>query len=315
MRISVTRVSAGLVLLALLMAASLHWSLARLEEPYQLNERYYSLQSQISVQTRQSINRYLETGDAMRLLEAEQLVRHASGELNHLPEPVAEAAAPLLTQLLDNLSGDFSAAGKLAGDPQGLLINSEREFGDGLAEVADYARDGYARNTRLAFEYAGRAQKLAGELRQLSHARQRYFANHNSRFKTALNDRIRRMQLLVEELNALPRLGLMTRVDPDALVAEAATERMDGIAAELRSLLSRYPDELIRTHTQITRGNASKDKVQELVAALDNALNDGSHAIRQRQDQITRSITVGGILLVLCLLLAALALPSLRRSA
>lgn len=315
MRISVIRVSTGLALLALALAAGLYWSLKRIEEPYRLNERYYSLQSQISIQTRQAINSYLETGDAMRLLEAEHRVRNASADLSHLPAPVARAAAPLLTQLLDNLSGDFTAAGKLAGDPQGLLINSEREFGDALAEVADYARDGYNRNSRNAFEYGNRAQKLAGELRQLSHARQRYFATRNASFKTALTDRIQRMQLMVDSLVALPRLGLMSTVDPDALVAQAPTERMDSIAADLRALLRRYPDELARTHGQIARGNASKDKVQELVAALDSALNDGSTEIRSRQDQITRSITVGGILFVLSLLAAAAALPSFRRPA
>lgn len=315
MRITVTQVSAALAGLGLALAGGLYWSLHRVDEPYRLTEQYYALQSQISIQTRQAISAYLETGDAMRLLEAEHKVRGAIDNLNRLPPDVARAVAPELNQLLDNLTGDFTAAGKLAGDPQGLLMNAEREIGDGLALVVDYARDGYAHNAHAAFDYSARAQKLNAELRQLSHARQRYFGSRNPGYKKSLDERIARMQGLIEDIATLPKLGLMTTPDPDALVAAEPEDRIVGIVADLRSLLRRYPDELGRTHDLLSRGTASKEKVQELVAGLDQELAKGETEVRNTQSRITQSITVGGIAFVLCLLLSAAVLPTFRRPA
>lgn len=313
MRVSISHVSLTLAGLGLALGGGLYWSLKRVDEPYRLTEQYYSLQSQVSIETRQAIGAYLETGDAMRLLEAEHKVRNAIDSLNQLPPEVARAVAPQLDELLDHLSGDFTAAGKLAGDPQGLLMNAEREFGDALAMLVDYAREAYGRDARAAFEYSTGAQRLNAELRQLSHARQRYFTSRNPGYKKSLDERIARMQGQIEELAGLPQLGLMTTPDPDALVAAEPEDRRVGIVAELRSLMRRYPDELLRTHDLLSRGTASKDKVQELVSGLENRLSQGETAVRNTQSGITQSITVGGIALVLCLFVAAFLLPTFRR--
>ncbi|MBI2381725.1 MAG: hypothetical protein HYV16_13320 [Gammaproteobacteria bacterium] len=313
MRFSVTHVSLSLAGLGAVLAAGLYWSLNRVDEPFRLNQQYYALQSQVSIDTRQAIGAYLETGDAMRLLEAEHSVRDAIGDLRGLPPELAQGVAPQLEVLLDKLTGDFTAAGKLAGDPQGLLINAERELGDALASLVDYARDGYARNPRAAFDYGQRIQGLNAELRQLAHARQRYFASRNPAFKKSLDERVLRMQTQAQALASLPLLGVMTQSDPDALVANAPEDQRIALLAELNSLLRRYPDELERTHGLIARGLASREKVQELVTGLENQLSRSETELRQSQNEITESITIGGIAFVLSLWAAAALLPSFRR--
>lgn len=313
MRLTVTHLSLTLAGLGLALAAGLYWSLQRVDAPYRLTEQYYELQSNVSIETRQALGAYLESGDAMRLMEAEHTLRNALGDLNRLPPEVAKAVAPKLDALLEALGGDFTAAGKLAGDPQGLLSNAERELGDALASLADYARDGYGRQPRVAFDYALRAQALNAELRQLVHARQRYFSSHNPGYKKSLDERVLRMQGLVEQLAALPALGLMTVPDPEALASAPAEDRVLAILAELRSLLRRYPDELVRTHGLIARGVASRDKVQELVSGLEQQLSRSEGELRGRHADSLQSITVGGIAFVLCLLAAAVLLPAYRR--
>lgn len=317
MRISVTQVSLALAGLGLALAGGLYWSLNRVDEPLNLTQEYYGLQAQVSILTRQSVNAYLETGDAMRLMEAQHKVQGAIDNLNRLPPEVATAVKPQLSELLTNLNGDFIAAGKLAGDPQGLLMNAEREISDNLALIADYARDGYKTDSRAAFEYVRAVQQLDVELRQLSHARQRYFTSRNPGFKKALDERIARMQAKVAELARLPLLGVMTAGDPDSLSAEAQApeDKRIGILADLNSLLRRYPDELERTASQINRGIASRDKVKELMNALEAQLGQSEAEVRENQRAVTHSITIGGVAFVLSLLAAAALLPTFRRPA
>lgn len=55
-----------------------------------------------------------------------------------LPEDLAARLRPSLAELSRFTADELLAAGKLAGDPQGLLLQAEREMASVLSQLDDY---------------------------------------------------------------------------------------------------------------------------------------------------------------------------------
>ena len=70
---------------------------------------------------------------------AQQAIETLATQLGELPPQLAESLRPSLEELSQFVAGDLLAAGKLAGDPQGLLLQAEREIGGTLEQLQQYA--------------------------------------------------------------------------------------------------------------------------------------------------------------------------------
>ena len=128
-----------LVAVCLALGATLAWSQHALERPFQLMERYLSLSQQFQNQVARNIDDYLASGDALRLSDATTALNTLKTELTPLPVALAEALRPSLERLSTYSGNELLAAGKLAGDPQALLLQAERELGATLEQLSQYA--------------------------------------------------------------------------------------------------------------------------------------------------------------------------------
>ena len=130
-----------LVAVCLALGATLWWSQQALERPFLLMERYLSLSQQFQNKVARNIEDYLASGDALRLSDANSALDTLKAELKPLPPTLADALRPSLENLSTYSNTDLLAAGKLAGDPQALLLQAERELGASLEQLSQYASD------------------------------------------------------------------------------------------------------------------------------------------------------------------------------
>ncbi|MGH8484880.1 MAG: methyl-accepting chemotaxis protein, partial [Pseudomonas sp.] len=114
-----------LVTVCIALGATLWWSQRALERPYQIMERYLSLSQQFQNQAARNILDYLNNGDALRHATAVQAISSLQQELDHLPPSLTAPLHPSLDSLQDFAGNALLAAGKLAGDPQALLLQAE----------------------------------------------------------------------------------------------------------------------------------------------------------------------------------------------
>lgn len=283
----------------LIMAAGLSltviWGLRQLETPYQLFERYYDLNREVTQTSSKLISRYLDTGNALDLSAAEM---HLQGlidtRLNTLPATVREQVTPAALALLQDMQTRLRAAGKLAGDGQGLLLQNEREFNDLLESLSDYAEKGYASEPELAFSYL----KLVAGLAQLQHdrtlLRERFFASGQQSLRESLELTSTEITNRARELLELPRFGIYEQPDPDeAFFAdedEKPAEKGDELADELNYLAQRYPAELERTARLDKTRKSSHDRVNRLASELEQKILDSKAFVMARKAAIEHQV-------------------------
>ncbi|MDU7557669.1 MAG: methyl-accepting chemotaxis protein, partial [Pseudomonas sp.] len=130
-----------LVAVCLALGATLWWSQQALERPYLLMERYLSLSQHFQNQVARNIEDYLASGDAVRLSEANSALETLQSQLAPLPPALAETVRPSLENLNSFSNTELLAAGKLAGDPQALLLQAERELAANLEQLSQYASE------------------------------------------------------------------------------------------------------------------------------------------------------------------------------
>ncbi|MBB3105401.1 hypothetical protein [Azomonas macrocytogenes] len=156
-----------LLSVCLALGATLWWSEQALERPYQLIARYLGLSQQFQHQVAANIHEYLASGDAMQHSQALQTLDDLLTEAESLPEHFATQLRPSLVKLRNFTAGDLLAAGKLASDPQGLLIQAEREISTLLDQLSRYAEKANVNNYQISLFAASQA------LQHLSYARDR----------------------------------------------------------------------------------------------------------------------------------------------
>ncbi|MFP3335179.1 methyl-accepting chemotaxis protein, partial [Pseudomonas sp. SIMBA_064] len=79
--------------------------------------------------------------DALRHAAAMEANQQLQAALAEWPEALAGTLRPSLDSLQAFTADELLAAGKLAGDPQALLLLAERELGANFEQLAGYARD------------------------------------------------------------------------------------------------------------------------------------------------------------------------------
>lgn len=118
-----------LVTVCLALGVTLWWSQRALERPYQMMERYLGLSQQFQNQAARNIQAYLGSGDALRHAAAMEANQQLQASLSEWPAELAGKLRPSLDNLQAFTANELLAAGKLAGDPQALLLQAEREMG------------------------------------------------------------------------------------------------------------------------------------------------------------------------------------------
>ncbi|UVL30076.1 methyl-accepting chemotaxis protein [Pseudomonas donghuensis] len=310
-----------LVTVCIALGATLWWSQRALERPYLLMERYLSLSQQFQNQAARNIQDYLSSGDALRHATAVQATAALQAELEQLPAALAARLRPSLDNLQRFTANELLGAGKLAGDPQALLLQAERELGASLEQLANYAQS----STRSdAGRYAPALFNASLHLSRLSLARDKLVSSGRSELADEVERELQQIAAQAQVLEQLPLLGVTAARESSAddfaalmgLETQASTEAEDhGVALkrELNSLIKRYPGELQRTREQIQQRSALANSTFERIAAVQQAIAELEPGVRSQHAAIQGEVRVIQGLMIGLILLIALLIDTLQR--
>lgn len=305
-----------LIAVCVALGATLWWSQKALERPYLLMERYLGLSQQFQNEVARNVEDYLSSGDALRLSSAGQAIDGLQKELTELPPTLAESLRPSLSSLEEFSKTDLLAAGKLAGDPQALLLQAERELGASLDQLSQYASANASYLTPLL--------TASQHLGKLSLARDKLVSSGRSELAADVEREVTSIRAQATQLDALPLLGVTASVesssdDFNAMMGLENTEKAVaedagvGLKRELNGLLTRYPAELARTRDQIQKRADLSAATHLKIAAVQQAIAGLEPVVRAQHGQIQGEVRLMQGLMIGLILLIALLIDTLQR--
>ncbi|MCP2065232.1 UNVERIFIED_ORG: methyl-accepting chemotaxis protein [Pseudomonas reinekei] len=305
-----------LVAVCVALGATLWWSQKALERPYLLMERYLGLSQQFQNEVARSVEDYLGSGDALRLSSAAQGIDSLQKQLGELPPALAETLRPSLSTLEEFSKTDLLAAGKLAGDPQALLLQAERELGASLDQLSQYASGNAAYLTPLL--------SASQHLGKLSLAREKLVSSGRSELAADVEREVTNIRTQAEKLDALPLLGVTSSSESntDDFAAMMGLENKEktvaedagvGLKRELNSLLTRYPAELARTRDQIGKRAELSTATHLKIADVQQAIAGLEPVVRAQHGQIQGEVRLMQGVMIGLILLIALLIDTLQR--
>nr|WP_298111620.1 methyl-accepting chemotaxis protein [uncultured Pseudomonas sp.] len=302
-----------LVIVCIALGATLWWSQRALERPYLLMERYLSLSQQFQQQAASNVLGYLGSGDALQHSAALQALDTLTGAVAELPPELAASVGPSLAELKAFSSNELLAAGKLAGNPQGLLLQAEREMAGTLEQLAQYAQSG---ESTIAASYYPPLFAAAQHLTRLAHAREKLIDSERSELAANVERELAALGEQAKQLDSLPLLGVTAAGDSNSAsfadllglatdnTSAQAEDQGLALKRDLASLIGRYPAELQRTRRLIEQrielASATRlniDGVQHDLAALEPAVR-AEHGRIQGEVRLILGLMIGAILLI-----------------
>lgn len=281
-------ISASLLAVCLGLVIASQTGLNLLGTPVQQITRYDELLHSFRNDIQTPIQNYLSSGNSVELNKARDALLQISDSLGVASDaPAQSQLLATLDDLATYIATEFLAAGKLAGNPKGLLLQNERELRQTLSSLGDYIDQADRQQTEAIMQWSAQLRTLLEQLHQRSLLRERYLDSGHS----ALHEDLLRLNNAMKEaataLDNLPLLGVMTQPSASDLLFGRTTEASD-MAIDLRnsihSLLNRHEGEIMRTQANITR-------IQESEQILRDRLVEVSQTIEAVQQQAQQSFT------------------------
>ncbi|MFV3412815.1 methyl-accepting chemotaxis protein [Pseudomonas sp. NY15436] len=312
-----------LLLVCLALGATLWWSQRALERPFTLMDRYLELSQGFERQVAQNIQAYLASGDALKQKAAQQGLDELARELPQLPDSLSQLLGQSLDELHQFSGNQLLAAGKLAGDPQGLLLQAERELLAALDQLGAYADSS---QNPAATAYRPPLLQAGLHLTRLAHARAKLVESGNPALAEDIQRELETLRQLAVRIDALPLLGVLEQQasasdDFAAMMglesqptAEAQSEdRGVTLKRDLASVLRRYPDELDRTRQLIAQRQQLASATAQRVGAVQQALATLEPQVREERSKIQAQVRVIQGALIALILATALLIDTLQR--
>lgn len=311
-----------LVSICLALGATLWWSEQALARPHELMGRYLSLSQRFQHEVASNIQSYLSSGDALQHKAAETELEGLAADVGVLPPAFSMRLQPSLEQLHQFTATKLLSAGKLAGDPQGLLVQSEREISAALAQLHRYAAEG---DQSTAAKYQEPLFEASRQLIRLSHARAKLTSSGQDALVADVEQALQALTKAAQTLDALPLLGVMAEQASGASTfaalldlgetteAQATEDRGLVLKRELSGLLKRFPGELQRTRTLIQQRLELKDSTEQKVASMQAALDELEPEIRAEHGRIQAEVRLIQGTIIALILLVAFAIDRLQR--
>ncbi|OLU25655.1 chemotaxis protein [Pseudomonas sp. PA15(2017)] len=310
-----------LVGIGIALACTLWWSQRALERPYVLMEQYLELSQQFQREAAGNILGYLDSGDALRHSVALQNLDALQTNVDELPTSLAGDLGSSLAELKAFAAEQLLAAGKLSGDPQGLLIQAEREIADALAGLARYADEGQG---ETANAYRAPLFEASQRLSRLALARAKLVSSGRAELAADVEREVQALQAQATRLNELPLLGVTEQADPSDAFASLlglgsdsqesqAEDRGIALKRELDSLLARYPGELARTQALIEQRAQLSATTRARLGAVQQSFTALEPQVRAEHARIQGEVRLILGIMVALILLIALIIDTLQR--
>lgn len=306
----------GSVVLLILVSAGLlavtWWGLQRLRATGLEVQQYYSVRELVGSRLRAGIETYLHSGDAERLAASQTDLAELVAASATLPATVRKSVLELAEQLGSRLENELRAAGKLAGNPQALLVQAESEMRDALASLAETAmQDGGT----AAFDYVRLTGELGRTVHALAAARERLGARHDAAAAENVRFHIAEAARLLVQLKHLPSLGIREKAETNAFAAmlwgaakTVTTNPSDRLRDQLGYVLERYPGAMRDTLGQYRAVDEAHAAVRRDVAELLDALVAAEAGFLEGQRAIRFRVQVALLSLVVALVVIGIVL-------
>lgn len=296
----------AIVVFAFVFLATLYWVATTLNTSRQHYQDYQKLKSLVVVDINRLISDYLLTGDAALLSESSQVFAKVDAAIDLLPPSQLNLSIKQqnnqLHQLLDTR---FRALGKLSGDPQILVRNSEQGMLAINDQLAAYSGQSEQLNSAQQQAYLHSNQQLTANLARLIHARE---LASNSGIEAALND----IKSNYRQLKQFPLLAIMPeQEDEDDLLAEddllldddEAEDLSEEALDELNSLINRYGDEIRKIARQQQQLSEGRQLLKTTLGELEQQIFRSEQTIDDEQQDIYQQLKQIVYTLGICLLI------------
>lgn len=200
------------------------WGWKQLDKPYEISQTFQSYKSAFDTDTQILLERYLLTGHADNLQQAETILNHLySTNIDWLNEQDNIDIQASIKQLQNNVQL-VRSVGKLAGNPQALLINNERERSGDISQLRKYVNKAEEFDLQRKIQFYDQLVQLSQSLEMLTLYRQQYFSNPSDKSKQSLiGENIVFSQILTDTIT-IPSFDIYTSIDEDALNPEEPEE-------------------------------------------------------------------------------------------
>ncbi len=268
------------------------WGWNELDKPYQINQDFQKRKALFDVDVRILLERYLASGNADLLQQAEsKLAQLIESDIEWLEEEDNENIKHAVKAIQENVQL-IRAAGKLAADPQGLLINNERERSGDINLLLSYVNKTKGERLALQVAFLSELTRLSEALNQIGRLRQQYFGATDVNVQAALVSKNEEVLMRAQALLSLPSLGIYSEVDEDALVAEEPEEIGQRSIQSIISLTKRYDKELENTINLDQRMQESRVVLIDSLTALSTLLTNLSGQIELIKSNISTKVAL-----------------------
>lgn len=347
-------ISGVLSFIALTLAAASYWGWHYLREPVLEQQSFTALRQMLRQEVMLPLSEYLRSGDPLelraselalqRLIQPVDPVDQASEEMppeqapltegDGMPvadatgatelardEPLPEVLQQSLAELAVYLETEARAAGKLAGNTHGLIVQNERDTRDELSRLDEYAREGAKNNAGVASQYRELITRMTSLVFERSLAARQISAERLPDDET--NPINQQLLKLLDSLANLPRLGVAAKQEVDdfallmGLGSESTTEKVEDkaedIIAMLRSLLLRYPKDLENTQAVLLRIRDTNARIGQYMQRIELDLGTLAAALMNRFEGALSVAQTALIAIVLLIVASSVAIDRVQR--
>ena len=301
----ITSTSIGFLLL--IISIFIFWAWQELDKPYQINQSYHEIKSELKTNIALSLEQYLGSGDASKLTEAEKrlkiLKETAIYWLNKEQTDSVTQAINELQFTIQNARG----AGKLAADPEVLLINNEMERAGEIENIIQYIEKSEV-SLAIKSKYQNQLLLISQKLQRISALRQRYLQQNKPTIKEQLINENKQLNEIIKQLILIPSLNLFETEEIDEFSFDEP-EKID-LSEEslnnLKSLTSRYPKEIFNTTFMLNAVVANREKLSLQLNTLTDTFTSYANIVDQKKNEISyKVILIGCISLFLFISMVA----------
>ena len=268
------------------------WGWKQLDRPYQINQDFQQRKALFDVDVRVLLERYLATGNANLLQQAEtSLEAMIISDIDWLSEQDNADIKSAVKTLKNNLN-EIRAAGKLAANPEGLLINNERERSGDIETLLNYAQQSGYQYQDIKVKFLTTLAKMSQDISNIARLRQQFFNTKNPKTKSSLLDKNQLLLSHATTLSNLPRFGIYNEVDEDELMTEEPEEIGEESINSFVSLSRRYNKEIENTINLNHKMLQAQSSLNESMQALSDLLLSYSERIESIKHNITFQVEV-----------------------
>lgn len=306
-------ITACLALLLILISTFIIWAWDEMDKPYQINQSYHALKTQLESDIAVSLEQYLGSGNANKLLDAEtKLSTVKNTSINWLNEQQSTLMITAITQL-QNAIQEARGAGKLAADPEVLLLNNEIERHGLITDLMTYVEQSTV-DIEVKRSYEIQLLNISQQLQRVGVIRQRYLKLSNLSLKNNLLQENNNIALSITKMTSLPNLDLFKTEEVDEFSfddPETIDITLESIN-NLSSLTSRYPKELSNTSNMLEAVINSRKALSVQLNQLIENFASYAIVVDQQKQIITEKVKIIGTCSLILFIMMVIVSASLQ---